>query len=130
MSTSRLRSALEALPTGTLVPRDQLLALLDEEGGRPPHRPEPLVNLQVSESWRERLWTCPPDTRLGVEEMVEGLGRSKSWIYKRTAPKAESRIPHRRLDGSLVFLAGEVREWVRAQEETVVPGPIDRLGVS
>ena len=70
-----------------------------------------------STSWRERLWTCHPETRLGVEELCEALGRSKAFVYRHTRAKS---IPHRRLDGELVFVAGEIRAWLNDQEETVV----------
>lgn len=68
-------------------------------------------------SWRERLWACHAETRLGVEELCEALGRSKAFVYRHTRAKT---IPHRRLDGELVFVAGEIRAWLSDQEETVV----------
>jgi hypothetical protein len=62
-------------------------------------------------TWRERLWTAPAETRLGLKELSEAIGRPKSWIYKRTSQKGGlEQIPHRRLDGVLIFLAGEVRQ--------------------
>jgi predicted DNA-binding transcriptional regulator AlpA len=72
-------------------------------------------------TWRERLWTAPAETRLGMEELSEAIGRPKSWIYKRTSQKGEfEHIPHRRLDGVLMFLVGEVRQWLTQHEHTVV----------
>ena len=68
-------------------------------------------------SWRERLWTCHAETRLGIEELCEALGRSKAFVYRHTRAKT---IPHRRLDGELLFVAGEIREWLGHREETVV----------
>ena len=41
------------------------------------------------------------------------LGRPKSYIWRLTATKS---IPHRRLDGVIVFVLGEVRAWVRKHE--------------
>jgi predicted DNA-binding transcriptional regulator AlpA len=82
--------------------------------------PEPVA------TWRERLWLVASETRLGAHEVAEALGRSRSWIYKRTARGAEGRIPCRRLDGELVFLAGELRAWIREREESVHEGPSDR----
>ena len=78
-----------------------------------------------AESWRERLWTVPAETRLGLEELREALDRSASWIYHRTAAKAEHRLPHRKLDSVLVFTAGEVRAWLRDREEVVCAGPME-----
>jgi hypothetical protein len=78
-------------------------------------------------TWRERLWVCPPETRLNVEEAAEGLGRPTSWIYRYTSTKALARaerapLPHRRLDNELVFLAGELRDWIAAHEAIIQPG--------
>lgn len=85
-------------------------------------------------TWRERLWAAPAETRVGVEELAEGLGVSKSWIYQRTKAGAEPRLPHRKLAGSLVFVVGEVRAWIREHEATPLAGPTwspagDGLGV-
>jgi hypothetical protein len=69
-------------------------------------------------SWAERLWTCPPETRVGVRELAEAIGRPRSWVYRHASPRGDlAPIPHRRLDGLLVFTAGEVRDWLRANEE-------------
>ena len=56
--------------------------------------------------------------------MAEALGRPKSFVYARTGAKADDPIPHRKLEGSLVFTAGEVRAWIRDQEEVVHGGPM------
>lgn len=70
-------------------------------------------------TWRERIWTVPAETRIGVQELAEALGRSSSWIYKRTGEAAEDRrLPHRKLDGELLFAVGEIRTWLRDREET------------
>src|SRR5207247_8246403 len=71
-----------------------------------------------STSWAEKLWTCPPATRLGVRELAEAIGRPRSGVYRHTPPRGDlAPIPHRRLDGLLIFTAGAVREWLRANEE-------------
>ena len=75
-------------------------------------------------SWRERLWVAPAETRLGVGEVAEALGRAKSWVYAHTGPKADDPIPHRKLDGVNVFTAGELRAWIRDREEVVHGGPM------
>ena len=75
-------------------------------------------------TWRERLWTVPPETRIGVRELAEALGRPKSWVYRRTAPHGErAPLPHRKLDGELVFIVGEIRGWL-PDHETVVAEPV------
>jgi predicted DNA-binding transcriptional regulator AlpA len=69
-------------------------------------------------SWAEKIWTCPPETRLGVRELAEAVGRPRSWVYRHASPRGDlAPMPHRRLDGLLVFTAGEVRDWLRANEE-------------
>ncbi len=74
-------------------------------------------------TWRERLWTAPSETRIGRQELLEAVGRPASWLYRHSSPKSEcTRIPHRKLDGELVFVVGEVRQWLIDHEEIVVPG--------
>ena len=60
-------------------------------------------------------------------ELLEAVGRLPSWLYRHTGPKAKHRIPHRKLDGELIFLVGEVRRWLRDREEIVVAGPMDAV---
>jgi len=82
----------------------------------------------VPPSWRERLWTAAADTRIGVAELCEALGRPRSWVWRHTGPKAPSaRIPHRKLEGELVFVVGELRSWVIQNEQVVMIG--GRCGV-
>lgn len=72
------------------------------------------------QTWRERLWTVPAGTRLGISEVAEAVGRSKSWVYRRTSPKsAKAPLPHGKLDGELVFEAGRIREWLETHGEQV-----------
>lgn len=71
-------------------------------------------------SWRERLWLVPPETRLGGREVVEATGRSRDWVYRHTAAGgATRRLPHRKLEGELVFTVGELRDWIRGTEVTI-----------
>jgi predicted DNA-binding transcriptional regulator AlpA len=113
-----LRQQLEALPPDALLPAAWILARLDpdpEPGPAP--APDPLT-------WRERLWTVPAETRIGVRELMEATGRSRDWIYRGTSPKAgDDRIPHRKLDGELVFQVGELREWLRSREDVIHTSP-------
>ena len=114
--TPSLRAALRALAaalppeTAVPVPAGQLLGLLDGDAGQPAHS----LPVQPSHStWRERLWTCPPDTRLGVREVAEALGRTRSAVYRLVANKrGPHRLPAARLAGQLVFEAGVVRAWL------------------
>lgn len=88
-----------------------------------PVAPSPPAVTPVVVSWRERLWTCDPATRLGVRELCEATGRPRSWVYRACRRNGASPpLPHRKLDGVLVFVAGEARTWVREHEEVVVAG--------
>ena len=99
-------------------------AILDRLGLEPPAA---LAALRVPDAppeadWPARLWQVPSETRLGVRELAEAVGRPRSLVYRHTAPAGDlAPIPHRRLDGLLVFLAGEVRDWLRANEEPKAP---------
>jgi predicted DNA-binding transcriptional regulator AlpA len=90
--------------------------------------PDPTPATETTTTWRERLWTCHPETRLDVGELSEALGKPRSAIYKLTSSKTTARakvtpIPHRKdLSGGLVFMAGEVRAWIRQTETPVVEG--------
>jgi predicted DNA-binding transcriptional regulator AlpA len=109
------------VPVASLA--EMLGGLEDETGTRmlAPEGPSETVAL----SWRERLWTVPAETRLGVHELTQALGRPKSWIYRRTSAKADGRLPHRKLGGELLFTAGEIRAWLREHEEVIEAGPME-----
>ena len=131
-TTSRHRGAFETLPDfsawcelappGTLLLASEVAHMLScFPSGRPIEQERPCPPpMEMSPSWRERLWIVPAETRLGVVEIAEALGRSKSFVYSRTATNAKNRLPHRKLDGLLVFTAGELRTWIRETEEEVV----------
>lgn len=114
--TAFLDAAATMPPSATVNVHD--VAALIREAVRtvpePPPRTGPLT-------WREMLWTVPAETRLSLPEVCEALGRSRSWVARRLTTPASERpipIPHRRLDGVLSFVAGEVRAWL-AQVETI-----------
>jgi hypothetical protein len=67
-----------------------------------------------SGSWQERLWVVPNETRLGVAEVAEAVGRSKACVYRWTRLRL---IPVRRLDGELSFTAGDVKLFITEREE-------------
>lgn len=117
-SLTELRAWLAAAPPGTLVNTQELaraLTAVSADVSSPP--PAPAL------SWRERLWTAPPETRIGVAELCEALGRTKSWVWRHTGPHSPgARIPHRKLDGELVFVVGEIRQYVLTHEQVVVAG--------
>ena len=122
-TVAELRRWAREAPGGTLIPAGMLAELLDEleEPG-----PAPSADVFTSPvSWRERLWTVPAETRLGVAEVAEALGRPKSYVYARTGPSAEDPIPHRKLEGAVVVTAGELRAWIRSHEHVVAAGPME-----
>lgn len=120
----RLARAVEGMPAEASVSlpvawlRDRLAE--DGEEGAPELEREPGPAGAVEWTWRERIWACPAETRLTVEDAAEALARSASWIYKRTAPSADpgDRLPARKAHGGLVFTAGELRTWIRDHEES------------
>lgn len=122
----------ERAPPGTSVDARELAGILakvapESAGNATDGRTLPETRPDRSEpvTWREKLWTAPSEVRLGVAEAAEALGRPRSYVYARTGPKAEDPLPHRKLDGALFFLAGELRAWIRDQEEEVHGGPMD-----
>ncbi|MGD0483798.1 MAG: hypothetical protein ABSB58_03985 [Gemmatimonadales bacterium] len=115
-----LRTALRTLalanPAGTAItvtiPRDELLELIATNDNRSP------VPTAPGATWRERLWTCPDDARLRVQDVAEALGRPKSWVYRAAAAaRGAHRLPASRLSGELVFVAGAVRAWLEREEQ-------------
>ena len=111
---------LRGAPPGTTLSAESVLAVLEADA--PPQFAASIAPVSSLISWRERLWTVPPETRLGVIELSEALGRAKSWTYRHTSRRSGlPRIPHRRLDGELVFVAGEVRAWIADHEDVVEP---------
>ena len=79
-------------------------------------------------TWRERLATAPAETRIGVTELAEAVGRTKSWVYRHTSAKSGApMLPHHKLDGELVFLVGEVRRWLDQNEEVIVPAIVAHI---
>lgn len=92
-------------------------------GAAPDPETEPEV-LPVEPTWRERLWVAPPETRIGRDELLEALGKSRSWLYELTG---RGKIPHRKsAEGELVFVVGEIRSWLRQREVVIVPGELAR----
>lgn len=119
MSLASLRDWLAKAPPGTMVPAAAVLEQLDaSEPPAPLRTPDPAR----ASAWRERFWTCPPETRIGVVELAEAIGRTKSWVYRHTSAKGGySIIPHAKLDGELIFVVGAVRAWLEAYERGEIP---------
>lgn len=122
-----LLSWLRAAPPGTSVPAATLAEMLDVGNTEPANTTTPTdPAAPATWTWRERLWTVPAETRLTTREALEALGRSRSWMYGHLAEeRGAARLPHRKLDGELVFTAGELRAWIRHQEEVQHAGPME-----
>lgn len=99
---------------GAFTSVDATAPVLVNEGATMPAEP----------SWRERLWLVPVETRIDVREAAEALGRPVSFVYRHTSAKSDAsdRLPHRKLDGELLFVVGELRTWIADHEETIEPG--------
>ena len=122
-----LRRWLEDAPAGTLLPAQAVAQRIEELAGTVEPEPptETVPQIVEPESWKVRLWLVPAETRLNSAEVCEATGRSPDWLYRHTSRKCDHRIPHRKMDGELVFVAGELREWLRDSEERVKVGATD-----
>ena len=119
---------LRSAPPGTTIPAATLAELFDVDDTEPEAAPTPLA---VDNTWRERLWLVPAETRMATSDVLEALGHSRTWLYKHMAEdRVPHRLPHRKLDGELVFTAGEVRAWLRSTEDVVAAGPMDSTGLT
>lgn len=125
-SLPELLDWLAAAPPGTALDACRLRELLLELS--PVSAPQAsAVTPPTEPTWREKLWTVPVETRLGVDEVAEAIGRTRSFVYRATSAKT---IPHRKLDGELTFVAGEIRTWIKDQEEVIEPGRMERVALS
>jgi hypothetical protein len=121
-------SRLRLVFPGSLIPIEAVIAAVEEERALSNTEPVGIVPpvVDIEPTWRERLWLCPAETRFGIKELCEAVGKPKSWAYRHTSQKSGlALIPHRKLDGELLFLAGEVRHWLREHEEVVHAGPME-----
>lgn len=111
---------LRRAPAGTTLDASAIRDLL--ERATPAAAEPPPTTLPIEPTWRERLWTAPAETRIGVRELAEAVGRPRSWVYRRTGPNSpRAPLPHRKLDGELVFVVGEIRDWLRDHESGLAP---------
>ena len=116
-------------PLGTRVDVSTLVPLLQAAVELDPTPTAETVDPVVL-PWTALLWLIPAETRLSVDEAAQALGHGRSWLYKRTSAKAlkesgATPLPHRILEGSLVFTAGELRTWIRNTEESVFELPME-----
>lgn len=124
--SDQLTRMIDGMPDGSSITltTETIRGWLDEARDEPIQQPTqqpPKFTL----TWHEKLWIAPAEARIGTTELAEAFGRPKSWVYAHTQAEAENPIPHRKLDGALVFTIGEVRAWVRDSEEVLVAGPME-----
>jgi predicted DNA-binding transcriptional regulator AlpA len=114
-------------PTGTQLDASTFAeALEDLAAQEPKDEPESRLEAPVEWGWPERLWIIPAERRLGVKEACQALEKSRTWLYAHMSEgQGRDRIPHRKLDGQVLFTAGELRAWIRDQEETVHGGRME-----
>lgn len=113
---------LRAMPPGSLVPAEWIASQIEAEGPEQGGEPAAAPPVDAAPTWREKLWTAPAETRIGIAELREAFDRPASWVYRHTSAKT---IPHRKLDGELIFTVGELRAWAREREEIVHAGPME-----
>jgi predicted DNA-binding transcriptional regulator AlpA len=120
-TVGELAAWLRSLPDGTSLPARGVADYLERLHAEPPWPAPPSVQAQPL-PWAALLWVVPPETRIGVRELAEATGRPKSWVYRHTSGRGDCpRLPHRKLDGELVFVVGEVRRWLLEHEVVIAP---------
>ena len=124
--SDRLTRMIDGMPddASITITTATLRGLLDEAQDEPIQQPTQQPP-DFHWTWREKLWIVPAETRIGTTELAEAMGRPKSWVYAHTQAEAENPLPHRKLDGVLVFTVGEVRAWMKESEEVLVAGPME-----
>lgn len=80
---------------------------------------------KAESTWREKLWRVPAETRLGAKEVAEAVGQDVSWVHSRTWSGADPMLPHAKHGNDLVFKAGEVRTFLREQEDVIHAVPME-----
>jgi hypothetical protein len=122
----RLRAIVAPLPSGSAVtlPADVVRAWIEEDEAVA--KPAIVTADTPPESWRVKLWLVPGDMRMGVREVAEAMDRSPDWVYRavsdaRAREKGRHALPCSRMDGELTFIAGAVRDWIKASEVVINP---------
>jgi predicted DNA-binding transcriptional regulator AlpA len=84
----------------------------------------------VKQTWRERIWEAPPETRLDPREAAEALGLSRATVYRKCEATDDDRLPHRKLrTGGIEFVAAELRSWIAQRAIVAHPGTIESVAV-
>jgi hypothetical protein len=71
-------------------------------------------------SWRERIWSVAPETRLSLAEAAQAIGCSRTKLYRGALHGFSNggRPPYRReVNGAYAFVAGELRHWILQNEQ-------------
>ena len=123
MTIDELRAWVGSAPAGTMILASSLAECLSDTPERASGQRSTAATPEPP-TWREKLWTVPAEMRIGVRELAEALDRSVSFVYRHSgsAKSGVSLLPHRKLDGELVFVVGEIRGWIQRNEQTIVAG--------
>lgn len=109
---------LRAAPPACTLTAADVLKLLEELDGKATG--QPFIHTAPDRPtwpWSALLWAVPEETRIGVDQLSEAVGRPRSWIYKHSGREGTcARLPHCKMDGVLVFQVGEVRRWLVEHE--------------
>lgn len=109
-------AVLRSLPPSTMIAVRDVVELIDSIPDQPVHMPtcDPEA---VQLPWSALLWLVPGETRIGIRELCEAVGRPRSWVHRHTAERGNcQRLPHRLMDGRLIFVAEELRQWLLQHE--------------
>ena len=120
-----IRAAAQPATIQSLIAAEVTASLLSalEAKGREHATTRPAESSPREPSWRERLWTVPPETRLTQKEMLEAFDRGRTWLNT-DAKDLDPKIPYRVELGRPVYLAGELRDWIKSQSVVKIPGSI------
>lgn len=69
-------------------------------------------------SWRSRLWTVAPETRLSLSDVSEALDVSERTVRRYMDGSGDRpALPHRKGPTGLTVTAGHLRTWIQDVEE-------------
>ena len=107
-----LRDLLTAMPADTRFTPAGVLELLDRHNTHGAATVS-LVGPEAVQggTWVTWFWSCSPNTRVGVSELAEALGRKRTFVYAAVYDDDDP-LPGKKLVGQWSFKVGDVRAWV------------------
>lgn len=112
-----LRQQAEALKTQAASLR-AVAEVMESERGPQSSASAGQKETDTDTSWRERLWTCPPETRLNLAEIAEALDCSERQVRRYIAGETDYPVLPA-ADGPLgkTVRAVTLRRWLHEAEE-------------